>query len=445
MPFTHTLALSLLSALALVQEEPAREPSPAELRQLIEKQKNELEELVRACGARIQELESRLRTFQEAQESARAEDELDELLRLAEAAGPAPVARPSSTQSILNPNISVIPDFRARFREIEGDDLSGVFGELFQDEDPFALHGAEIELRGAVSPEADAVAILGVHGEHAEFEEAYILFHTLPWELQAKVGKFLLNFGRANQLHGHDLPQSDRPLVHQLLFGEEGTSSPGISLSRVLFTTPAGGFLPTWSELTLEAVNSAGVEAPLFGEGPINEVAGNAHWKNFWQISPYTDIEGGLSFFATGNNVSGPNESAAIVGADLTWRWRDPEPGSANSWLVQGEVIGSEVEIENSSTVSAGGGYLTVQKQLDPQWYAGIRFDSAESPTVEDARVFGVAPYVSYYLNEFIRLRLQYTYMEGTAGDLSAESHGLSAQLVWVLGAHPPHPYWVNR
>jgi len=401
--------------------------------------------------SRIELLEQELRALKADRDSERAEDELDELLRLAEASGPAPVARPQTSPSILNPQISVIPDFVARWLEIDidGDEeaVEAAFPELFEDQNPFRLRETEVEFRAPVSPNADAVGILALGDEEeAKFEEAYILFNSLPWGLRGKVGQFRLDVGRMNRVHQHDLPQTDRPLVHQLFLGPEGTSSPGVSVSKTVYSGDPGGLLPDWSEVTVEAVNSAIEGSPLFAEGPINDAAIGGRWKNFWSFGQLQDVEVGFSALATGNNAAGDGESSTLVGTDVTWRRNDPTPGGFDNWLVQGEVLSSTADVASGSdTINALGGYLTVQRQFDPQWYAGVRVDRAESPTVEDADIWGVAPYVSHYVNEFIRFRFQYLFMNGEVGDTSATSHGLSAQLTWVFGAHPPHPYWVNQ
>ena len=440
------LLLALAPGLAIAQQRPEPPPTIPELQQQIERQR----EQNRSNEERIRALETLLKQMQSEQRQQHEEDELDELLRLAEASGPPPVARPSANPSLMNPSISVIPEFVARFGDvsIDGDPapIHEAFPELFEETDPFALHHTEISFRAAVSPEADAVAIVGLGHEEVHVEEAYLTFHSLPWGLAAKVGKFLVDFGRVNRLHGHDMPQNDRPLVHRLLFGHEGFSSPGISLSKMLFTAPAEGLLPTYSELTVEAINSTNHESPLLGEDPDYTPAVNARLKNFWQLTPNADLEGGLSLFASPNSPAGEHHQTTALGADLTWRWDDPEPGSSDAWLVQAEAIGSSVDVSaGSGAVNALGGYLTVQNQFDPQWYAGVRLDAAQSPTMEDASIFGASPYLTHYLNEFIRFRLQYDLRSADAADSSATSHGLACQLTWVFGAHPPHPYWVNQ
>lgn len=436
-------------------QEPAAAPGATDIGALLEQMKRERIEQDRRYEERIQKLERELRAFQTERAAARDEDELDELLRLAEASGPAPVARPQTSPTILNPQISVIPDFVARWLDVDidgdADAIEAAFPELFEEQDPFRLRETEIELRAPVAPGADAFAALAVGDEEsASFEEVYVELSDLPWDLRAKIGQFKLDFGRMNRVHQHNLPQTDRPIVHSLVFGPEGTASPGISVSKTVASNEPGGLLPAWSELTVEAVNSGNEESPLFAEGPINDAAVNARWKNFWQMNEAQDLEIGVSGLATGNNKSGDGESSTVLGTDVTWRYKDQTPGGYENWLVQAEVLSSTMQMADddpsgSGTVDAVGGYLTVQRQIDPQWYAGVRFDRAEAPTVEDAEIWGVAPYVTHEVNEFIRLRFQYLFMNGDVGGTSATSHGLSAQLTWVFGAHPPHPYWANQ
>lgn len=427
---------------------PAKSEAPAasaDASPLLEEQRRQIEQLRREYEARIEALEDRLKKVEEAKASAQEEDELDELLRLAEASGPQPVARPNVSPNALNPQISVIPDFTARFEDVSGDQsVMDAFPGLFEERNPFALREVEVELRAAVAPGADAVAILAVGEEETAFEEAFLILHNLPFELKAKVGRFKMGFGRANVIHNHDLPQVDRPVVHALLFGEEGTSVDGISLSRPLYAGEPGRLAPTWSEITVELTNAANEESPLFGDGEHQEVAVASRVKSFWQINDRDDLEVGASLLLTGDNKTSEHNASTAAGIDVTYRNNDEVPGSYRNWLVMAEVIGSTVETDQED-IDALGGYLTIQRQLDPQRYVGLRLDAAESPFIADANIWGIVPYYTWYLNEFLRLRLQYQYLNGSYRSDSATSQGLALQLTWVFGAHPPEPYWVNR
>jgi hypothetical protein len=395
---------------------------------------------------RIAALEARLREMEAQQAAAAEQDELDKLLRAAEAGAPPTVPRPQVNANALNPQISVIPDFTALFKQVSGDDeaLVAAFGELFEEGNPFALREVEVDFRAPVSPDADAVAILAVGEEETAFEEAYLDLHDLPWDLRAKVGRFKLGFGRANALHQHDQPTIDRALVHQLVFGPEGTSVDGVSLSRPLYRGEPGGLAPSWTDLTVEVTNAANEESPLFGTEAHQEVAVAGRLKNYWEIDEHSDFEAGVSGLAIGDAPDDERGDSTALGLDLTYRLRDEVPGSFRDWIFQAEVIGSEVN-GFADDVSALGGYLLVQRRLDAQRYLGIRLDQAESPTMEGADLFGVTPYFTWYLNEFLRLRLQYQYVEGNTDEGDGHSDSIGLQLTWVFGAHPPEPYWVNK
>ncbi len=394
---------------------------------------------------RIHDLEERLKALETARDQKQAEDELDQLVKEAEATGPQPGQRPSTQQSALNPRISVVPDFTGALKHVTGDPKAAKrFGELFQERNPFALRSVDVEMRAPVSPGVDAVGVLGVGDGDAAFEEAYVVLHDLPWQLEGKVGRFKMDFGRMNQIHDHDLPQIDRPVVHQLLFGPEGTSVDGISVTRPVWKGDPEQLLPTWSDATLEIFNAANEESPLFGAGPNQEIAGAAHLRNFWQLNDHSDLEVGASGLLVGDSKTTPHGSSRVVGLDATWRRKNPVPGTYQDWLVQAEAIGSSVDGIHGTT-NAAGGYLTVQRQLDSERYVGMRFDAAQSPFKADAHVFGVTPYLTWYLNEFLRLRLQYQFLEGVAPHGTVRSQALEMQLTWVFGAHPPEPYWVNR
>src|SRR5207253_9690376 len=116
----------------------------------------------------------------------------------------------------------------------------------------FDVGELELDLRAAVHPIADAVAILSVHrdadnpvfpmGEKPSgpdtgisIEEGYLLFHDfgVP-NLTAKLGRFHVRFGRQNILHLHDLPTSDPPFVNQAFLAPEALTDSGLSLSYVI-------------------------------------------------------------------------------------------------------------------------------------------------------------------------------------------------------------------
>ncbi|HEY3225923.1 MAG TPA: hypothetical protein VGK61_02870, partial [Planctomycetota bacterium] len=111
-------------------------------------------------------------------------------------------------------------------------------------DDTFNVREVEVDLRSAIDPYADGVAILSVESEvPGEFEigveEFYATIKSLPfgfWEspplaTKIRVGRWRADFGRINRLHLHDLPQSTLGMTVQDFFGEEGYIGTGIGTS----------------------------------------------------------------------------------------------------------------------------------------------------------------------------------------------------------------------
>ena len=90
------------------------------------------------------------------------------------------------------------------------------------------------------------------------------------------------------------------------------------------------------------------------------------------------------------------------------------------------------------------GGSVFTQWQLDRRKYAGIRADYTKSLSEPGKTRRGVTPYLSYYLSEFFRLRLNY---EHRWSDILAENgrDSVFLEFNWIFGAHPPEPFWVNK
>src|SRR5207249_9217872 len=117
----------------------------------------------------------------------------------------------------------------------------------------FDLATVEFELRAAVDPRADAVAVIpftrnvddplffdpaapiGGVDTGVEIEEAYLFLHDfgVP-NLTAKLGRFHLRFGRQNILHNHDWPTAENNFVNQSFLGAEALTDNGLSLSYVV-------------------------------------------------------------------------------------------------------------------------------------------------------------------------------------------------------------------
>jgi hypothetical protein len=54
--------------------------------------------------------------------------------------------------------------------------------------------------------------------------------------MQIKAGKYLVGFGKINTIHPHAWQFIERPLFHQVFFGEEGFNDIGANFSFILPT-----------------------------------------------------------------------------------------------------------------------------------------------------------------------------------------------------------------
>ena len=88
-----------------------------------------------------------------------------------------------------------------------------------------------------MDPYARADLFLSFTNDGVEVEEGYVTFLTLPWQTQAKAGKFKVQFGKVNTLHLHVLPWVDEPLpITDILLQPqfETWAAEGISVSKVI-------------------------------------------------------------------------------------------------------------------------------------------------------------------------------------------------------------------
>ena len=137
------------------------------------------------------------------------------------------------------------------------------------------------------------------------------------------------------------------------------------------------------------------------------------------------------------------------LGADLTYMWRDRAAPDFRSLLFQGELFWSNSDFEDGNRDDNWGFYAFGQYQFAQNWYAGIRLDYTDLPNVEARRSsdsdWGTSSYLTWYWNEALRLRLEYQHLERDLLGQEDTEDALLLGLTFFIGAHPPHPYWVNR
>ena len=408
---------------------------------------------------RIAELHTKLLELQDGALNAERAQILAQMADRLRAELPAPAAQPTfelaptaaASTNLLNPAITVFID--------TGGSISSRGRNKALNR--FNLRETEVDFRAAVAPFADGVLIVAIEEEiesgrdgsievdrKFDIEEGYINFHSLPGDLAFKFGKFRNAFGRNNELHTHDLPQVTRPLAIVKFLGPEGLATTGASLSW-LIPNPWDKYL----ELTGQFVNAdGGEESPLLGGPNAENPAALAHLKFFDDVGENGSLELGATYlFAHSDEDS--NFDGHTFGLDATYLWVHPDPSKFRSWLLQGEFLWSHNDINRgafrSDTNDSVGFYAFGQYQINRDWYAGLRFDFTEFPNSltrgpgdED---WAITPYVSWYITEFMRLRGQYEHRVFRIDGDSSSEEAVFLQLTFLFGAHPPHPYWVNR
>ncbi|MDA0712590.1 MAG: hypothetical protein O2897_01195 [bacterium] len=392
--------------------------------------------------------------------------------------------------NLFNPGITAFGNFVACAGQGYPEAANGLCDQ------PFMLRELELDLRASVDPWADAVFILafepahqhshatepepkhkhdhdhsyghdhdhdhdhahtheqehsddhkhdeaGNHGAsfQVEIEEAYItlkkwpLLDSSPLGIQLKIGRFRVPFGRANQIHLHDLPQSTMPLSMQAFLGEHGLIRNGISGSALIPTPGENNSM----SLTLQILSSAGLP---FSEANISKLpAGLAHWSWFWDLASNHDLEVGASAYV--EPVKDAIFPRQVYGLDASYKWRPFVHGDKKSILVGGEFYAAPKEDDHTKKVNWGfGGFAFAQYQFNEQVYLGLRYDYRDAFTDKE-RGQSAGIFLTYYTTEFLRFRLGYEAIY-TVATKEIKNNAL-LEVNFIFGSHPVEPYWVNR
>ena len=342
-----------------------------------------------------------------------APDAEAQILRDAEAlAGqspPAPPPQPTSA-SAFNPALTAFGDILTSVGVQDGAVLPG--------SGPW-IRSLELDLRAAIDPFANAVAVLAVEQEPplevgpSEFgvaaEELYVDFVALPAGFSIQAGGFRQPFGITNRAHPHDYPWPDTPLPLLELFGEEGLNEVGGVVSWRVPNPWGTGF-------TLQAGANAGSRFDEAGETALPGVIGRA--EVFDRVGKL-DFGIGGSATALADPAGTAPSGGYVAGGDLMIRYR------ANAW--RSVVLLAEALTDGEAL----GAYGALQIQPTRPLYLGARADWLDG-------AWQAGGYASFFTSEFLRLR---------AG-ARVDQDGLlvsDAQLTFVWGSHPVEPYWVNR
>jgi hypothetical protein len=363
-------------------------------------------------------------------------------------------------------------------------DISAV-GDLIGDLSPkgstqeggtrFGVREVELAVQAVVDPYFRGDVFLGISDlEGIAIEQAFLTTTSLPNQLELRLGRFLMPFGKENTTHRHDLHTIEYPYVIQRFFGPEGFKGTGLWGSRVF--SPFGFF----QEFMVTTIDRLAPPTPgLLAIEPVNKsLAGlgySARLRNYVDLSESQNVE--LSFSAlTGrqeqplsetytatldNGLNATNARQSTLGADLTYRWRPLQQGLYKSFLLQSEVMhqinekdpsvpvpGTCVEDCPLVTAPAGsyagptrnytGAYVFARLQTGQRTFIGSRYDYVQDPTIDGRTLTAGSVYLEWFPSEFSKLVAGY---EGVSSDGSKFLNRLLVQAVFALGPHKPHPF----
>jgi hypothetical protein len=336
----------------------------------------------------------------------------------------------------LNPEISVTGDAYGQYITNKE-----TFNEEIRSGTYFRVVG--LHMQSALDPFSVAKAIVEFTPEGVELGEAYITWsHFLPG-VDLTAGKFRQQFGVVNRWHEHALDQFDYPLALQTILGEEGLNQMGISIDW--FFSP---MIADANSLTLEITN--GQNEKLFSGEAFSFPALLGHLKNYFDLTPETYLEIGLTGMMGLNNVRGYMDGQKVLegkrytklaGADLTVFWEPLNQAKYHSFLWRSELFYADKDEIAGPNTTALGGYSYVEAKINESWLAGARVDYTQ-PFLQnnsDISILQLAPYVTWLQSEFVMLRLQYNYIEGK--NIDAGDNVLRLQLGWAMGPHKHDRY----
>lgn len=355
----------------------------------------------------------------------------------------APVVQPATgpgvgkSSSLLNPDISLIGDFT----------FLGTDNRQLNKANRFSFREAEVGFQAPIDPFARADAFVTVdESGTVDIEEGYATFLTLPFNLQARGGKFRLQFGKNNTLHRHALPQTDRPFVEAANFGPEGFSGTGVEVSY-LVPNPWDQYLL----LTFEAVNDLG-EAPGDEQGAqlsqpeaaraFRDFAYVGHAQYFLDLNSDNNIELGGSALL---NLPKSGTQTRLYGVDLTYRWRPLGQAGYRQfmWRTEGYFTDKDVRDADPSAVgefNTAGFYTYGEYRLGQRWWVGTRVDWTEIPAQRRDTEWGVYPYFTFAPTEFGYFRTGYEYAMSDRLR-QKESNRVWLQYDFSIGPHAAHAF----
>ena len=344
-------------------------------------------------------------------------------------------------------------------------------------EDGFNFNYAELTIGASVDNYFDLKAVFHMTEDDFETEEAYATTRTLPYHLQAKIGKFKSDFGYLNHKHRHNYNFFEMPLIYQSMLGEHGITETGAQLQYVM---P----LPVYVMVGVEALEGANEQS--FGTDAlsphnvvedfygVDEVSQPGLWVGYVKSS--FDIGGGTLLagvsMAKGDSridhledEEGAHAFAAnttLYGVDLVYKkyFAADHVLTWQSEYLYRKMDGTKYIPNDSEDAWAkaialnkkqDGYYSELVYQYDKNWRTGVRYSAITKNDITSNGIREDMPddmYVTtamleYNPSEFSRIRLQYNH-NSSLYDEEGEKNNKNEvvlQFNYAIGAHGAHTF----
>jgi len=334
--------------------------------------------------------------------------------------------------SQFNPAIGLILDSAFSYRQHEGNN--------------FDFRAAELGLSASIDPFARGYALLSGSPDGFSVEEAAIVTTSLPYNLTVKGGRFFADFGRLSHFHDHELPFVNRPVVLDRFVGGESRAD-GVEVSVLL---P----IEQYVTLTAGMYNKLGAENDRVSDVVPRGIGAFTYLgraATFISLSDAHSIDVGVSYAYTPKVEIEQKAERHLGGIDITYRYI---PLSQAGY--RGLVWGTEVLFNREKRPIGGfptdptlppptdfrrrdawGLYTYLEARLTRRFYPGFLFDYAQDIDHALGNTKAYSPYLTIWLSELQRIRLQYTYLD-QPGTPQQPAHENQFFLQWtaVLGSH---------
>jgi hypothetical protein len=354
-------------------------------------------------------------------------------------------------QTRFNPEISVVGDMRVySHNDMDRPDEKEKLN--------IAVPGMEVVAAGYLNPYSRADAVISWEsGNNAEIEEVYAtILRGLPFGMNIRAGRYLLEYGRLNPVHEHAWSFMERPLPHEVFFGEGGLSDMAI---RASFLLPTGN---TYTELMGAVLKGDALRGQhLYGqeEAEEEETAESGRVNPGFlgrlatsqAVSEHAELALGVSVVNSVYELhidtldgSAQELRAWVGGADVKYKYK---PSRYTTLQIEAEGLLNRQETEDGDNVTSYGGYGYLDYRFRQKYNAGGIFeyisqkspeehedtDAPENKTWRAGLFVGFAP-----IEETSLLRLVGHWTEPDNSDGFWE---ITLQLVFSLGPHQPHNF----